>query len=316
MSEKAADGHGGKAVYAALAANLGIALAKFAGFMITGATALLAEAAHSVADTGNQGLLLLGMRRSRRSHDQEHPFGYGQERYFWAFVVAMVLFSLGALFSLYEGIEKLRHPHPIDSPIVAIVILLVAMALEGYSLRTAAGEARPHKGEMTWWQFIRHSRSAELPVVLLEDVAALIGLAVALIGISLSALTHTGIYDSLATLAISGLLAVIACVLAIEMKSLLIGEPATLADEAAIRDAIRSVDAVKRLIHIRTLQLGPDDVLVAAKIELDGSPDFDEVAATIDEAEARIRSAVPSAKVIYLEPDRYMAEKDEAEQRD
>lgn len=298
-------GSGTKAVIAALLANAGIAVAKFAGFAITGSAAMLAEGAHSIADTGNQGLLLLGMKRARRDPDLRRPFGYGLERYFWAFVVALVLFSLGALFSLYEGIEKLRHPHPLESPLVAVVILVVAIFLEAFSFRTAIKEAREVKGGLSWWGFIHRSRHAELPVVLLEDAGALIGLLFALGGVALAAITHNGVYDAIGTLAIAALLGVIAAVLAVEMKSLLIGERASETDEEKISGAIESVDAIEHLIHLRTLHLGPDEILVAAKIDLRKELSFTEVSDAINEAENQIREVLPAAGIIYLEPDIY-----------
>ncbi|RIK10575.1 MAG: cation transporter [Acidobacteria bacterium] len=298
-------GSGTKAVVAALLANAGIAAAKFAGFAITGSAAMLAEGAHSIADTGNQGLLLLGMKRGGRDPDARRPFGYGPERYFWAFVVAMILFSLGALFSLYEGIEKLRHPHPLESPLVAVGILLAAILLEGFSFRTAIKESRQVKGSLSWWGFIHTSRHAELPVVLLEDAGALIGLALALTGVALAMITHNGIFDAIGTLAIAALLGAIAVVLAAEMKSLLIGERASETDEEKISGAIESVEAIEHLIHLRTLHLGPDEILVAAKIDLREELSFVEVAESINLAEERIREALPAAEIIYLEPDLY-----------
>ncbi len=239
-------GHGKRAVLAAAAANLGIAVAKFIGFLITGSSALLAETIHSVADTGNQGLLLLGERRASREADEEHPFGYGRERFFYAFVVALVLFSLGALFALYEGIQKLRHPHELDSPLVAVGLLLVAVVLEALSIRTAIHEARPLKGDIGWWEFIRRAKNPELPVVLLEDLGALVGLAIALVGVALVEITGNADFDAVSTLGISVLLGVIAVVLALEMKSLLIGESATAATVGEIRAALRGAPAVRR----------------------------------------------------------------------
>jgi cation diffusion facilitator family transporter len=305
-------GHGKKAVFAAAAANLGIAIAKLIGFLITGSSALLAETIHSVADTGNQGLLLLGERRARRDADEEHPFGYGRERFFYAFVVALVLFSLGALFALYEGVQKLRHPHELDSPLVAVGLLLLAVVLESLSMRTAVREARPLKGDLGWWTFIRRAKNPELPVVLLEDLGALIGLVIALVGVALVELTGNADFDAVSTLGISVLLGVIAVVLAHEMKSLLIGESATAATVREIRAALRSAPAVRRLIHLRTLHLGPEELLVGAKVELDAGLDVREVAAAIDETEQRLREAVPIARVVYLEPDVYDAARDDA----
>lgn len=294
---------GAKAVTAALLANLGIAAAKFAGFAITGSSSMLAEAAHSVADMGNQGLLFTGMRRARRARDTAHPFGYGPERYFWAFTVALVLFSLGSLFSLYEGISKLAHPRPIQSVPVAIVILALAMVLEALSLRTAVREASPGRESPSWWRFVRDSKSAELPVVLLEDSAALVGLTFAMAGVTASAVTGDSIYDALGTIAISVLLAFIAGVLAIEMKSLLLGEAATPTQEALIRGAIEAGSGVVRLIHMRTTHLAPDEILLTAKVEFSPELGASNLADAVNSAEARVREALPDVGIIYLEPD-------------
>jgi cation diffusion facilitator family transporter len=301
-------GHGTRrAIFAAFVANLGIAIAKFAAFLITGSTSMMAESIHSVADTGNQGLLFLGGARARKPADEEHQFGYGAERYFWAFVVALVLFSLGALFSLYEGIEKLRHPHELESPTVAFVVLGLAVVLEAFSLRTAVRESQPHRGTLSWWQFIRRTKTPELPVVLLEDIGALMGLVFASIGLGLAVATGETRYDAIGSIAIGLLLGVIAIVLAVEMKSLLIGESAGPNADEAIRTAIESDDDVRRVIHLRTLQLGPDELLVATKVDVD-APDVAELAATIDRIEVRIRDAVPTARLVYVEPDLYRAD--------
>jgi cation diffusion facilitator family transporter len=293
-----------RAIVAAFLANLGIAIAKFIAFGLTGAASLLAEAIHSVADTGNQGLLFLGGRRSTKPATRLHPFGYGRERYFWAFVVALVLFSLGAMFALYEGIDKLIHPHELEDPVVAFVVLGVAMTLEAYSFRTAIHEASKVRRRHSWWGFIRTAKSPELPVVLLEDFGALIGLVFALIGVSLTVLTDEPKFDALGSVAIGLLLGAIAVVLAIEMKSLLIGEAASPEDEQAIADTIESDPHVEHLIHLRTQHLGPEELLVAAKVELDVST-VDQLGGTIDDLERRIRAAVPHARVIYIEPDEY-----------
>ena len=292
-----------RAILAALAANLGIAIAKFVGFLITGAASLLAEAVHSVADTSNQGLLLLGGSRARRSATPEHPFGYGRERYFWAFVVAVVLFSMGGLFAIYEGIEKLRHPHEVESLVVAVVILLLAIALETFSLITAVREANHVRGGQSWWTFIRRSKNPELPVVLLEDTGAEIGLMLALVSVVMAHVTEEPRWDAAGSLGIGILLVVIALVLATEMKSLLIGESASPGDQEAIRDAIEGSPEVRRLIHMRTEHLGPDELLVAAKLEFDGTLSFADLAKAVDDTEARLREAVPSARVVYIEPD-------------
>jgi cation diffusion facilitator family transporter len=299
------DGHGTRrAIVAAFAANLGIAVAKFAAFLITGSASMMAEAIHSVADTGNQGLLFLGGARARRPPDQEHQFGYGAERFFWAFIVALMLFSLGALFSLYEGVDKLVHPHQLDRPSIAFVVLAVAAVLESFSLRTARRESQPHRRGLSWWRFIQRTKTPELPVVLLEDVGALVGLLFAAIGLGLAVATGNTRFDAIGSLAIGLLLAVIATVLAVEMKSLLIGESAGPRTEAAIRAAIESGDEVRRIIHLRTLQLGPEDTLVATKLDID-APSIEGLARTIDVIEARIRAAVPTARLIYIEPDLY-----------
>jgi cation diffusion facilitator family transporter len=286
-----------------LTANGGIAVAKFTGYLITGSAAMLAEAVHSVVDTSNQALLLFGQRAAAKAPDALHPFGHGRSRYFWSFVVALVLFSLGSMFALYEGYEKVRHPVELSSPLVAIAILLVAIGLETYSFRTAIRESRPLKGEGSWWRFLRTSRNPELPVVLLEDTAALIGLVLALIGVGLSVVTGDPVWDGVATLGISALLGAVAVFLMVEMHSLLIGEGATAAEDQAIRAALEGTENVTRLIHIRTQYLGPDEMLVGAKIAVVPSLDLAGVAATIDAAEANIRAVVPAALVIYLEPD-------------
>ena len=294
-------GGSNKAIVAAFVANLGIAVAKFAGFLITGASSMLAESIHSLADTGNQALLLLGGRRSTRSADDEHQFGYGRERYFYAFVVALVLFSLGSVFAIYEGVHKLEHPEPLDSPIVAIVILVAAIGLEGFSLRTAVNEANHVRRGERWIDFIRHSKSPELPVVLLEDAGAMIGLVVAFVALMLS--WHVDpIYDGVGTVIIGGLLGIIACVLAVEMKSLLIGEAANPSEQEAIRAAIRSTANVRRLVHLRTEHVGPDEVLVVAKIAYDPGLSMPDLTAAIDRTEVAIRQAVPIATLIYIEP--------------
>lgn len=291
-----------KAILAALTANAGIAVAKFVGFLVTGSSSMLAESVHSVADTSNQGLLLLGQKRAERAATALHPFGYGRSRYFYSFVVAMVLFTLGSVFALYEGIHKVQKPAELTSPLVAVVILVVAIGLESYSFRTAVHESRPFKGNSSWWQFIRTSRSPELPVVLLEDTGALIGLVLALAGVGLTVATGNPVWDGVATLGIGLLLGVIAVILIIEMHSLLIGEGATATEEKAIRAALAEA-GVDRVIHLKTQYLGPEEMLVAAKIAMPARESMATLAATIDSAESRVREAVPAARVIYLEPD-------------
>ena len=292
-----------RAILAALAANAGIAVAKFIGFLITRSSSMLAEAVHSVADTSNQALLLLGQRRARREATELHQFGYGRSRFFYSFVVALVLFSVGAIFALYEGYHKVSHPQPLTSPMVAIGILVVAIGLETYSFRTAVVESRPLKGSGSWWQFIRRSRNPELPVVLLEDTGALLGLVFALLGVGLTILTGNPIWDGVGTMLIGALLAVIAVILMVEMHSLLLGESATGEELAAIQSALEGTDRVGRVIHLRTQYLGPEEMLVGAKIALAPTTDLATVAAAIDRAEAAVRAAVPAATLIYIEPD-------------
>ncbi len=291
-----------RAVLAALCANLGIAIAKFVGYAITGASSMLAEAVHSVADTSNQALLLWGGVAAARDPTRRHPFGYGRERYFWSFVVALVIFSLGAVFALWEGVSKLLHPHSVEHAYVAIVILVVGIGLEGTSFRIAVREGIKEKGGESWWQYIRGSRSPELPVVLLEDFGALCGLALALAGVGLTQFTGIPQFDALATVAIGVLLAAIAAVLAIEMKSLIIGEAATREDLERIESVILENAQVKRVIHIRTQHVGPDQLLVAAKLEFAPPLSLAELSAAIDLIQERIRAALPIARMIYIEP--------------
>jgi len=292
-----------RAIIAAFFANLGIAIAKFIGFVFTRSSSLLAEGVHSLADTGNQGLLLLGGRKAQKEPTAEHPFGFGRERYFWSFIVSMVLFTLGGLFAIFEGVEKLRHPHELESPGWAIAILLVATVLEALSLRTAIGESNSLRGDASWFNFIRRAKVPELPVVLLEDFGALIGLAIALCAVSLAAVTGEGSYDGWGSILIGILLCVIALFLSIEMKSLLIGESASLDDQETIRRAMLGGDDVRQLIHLRTEHLGPEELLVAAKVEFDPTMSIETLAASINELEVRVRSAMPSAHLIYIEPD-------------
>ena len=291
------------AIIAALTANLGLSAAKFVGWSLTGAASMLAEAVHSLADSTNQLLLLWGGAAAARAPTASHPFGHGRERYFWAFVVAVVIFTLGGLFAGYEGIDKLLHPQPVRSPGIAIAILVFGIGLEGWSLRTAIREARPLKGGRSWWRYIRGAKQPELPVVLLEDLAALLGLFLALVGVTIAAWTGNGMWDGVGSLAIALLLISIATILAVEMKSLLIGEAVSPEHAEEIREAMRSVASFQHLIHMRTQHLGPDQILVGAKVQLDPQLDFVGVTDAIDEIEAAIRERLPTARVIYIEPD-------------
>jgi cation diffusion facilitator family transporter len=293
---------GTKVIMAALAANLGIAVAKFVAFAFTGSTSMMAEGVHSVADSGNQALLIWGRKRSERDRTPEHPFGFGRERFFYAFVVAVVLFTVGSLFSLYEGFHKFTDPHPVDAPGWAFGVLVFGVLLEGYSFRTAIKESGSLRGGRSWVDFIRRAKAPELPVVLLEDLAALLGLAIALIGVTLAVVTGDGIWDGVGSMAIGVLLGVVAIILAIETKSLLIGEAADPEVERSIRAALESGDEVDHVIELRTQHLGPDDLLVAARIAVRHDDTAAQIAKGIDAAEGRIRATVPMARHIFLEP--------------
>ncbi|HEY0538860.1 MAG TPA: cation diffusion facilitator family transporter [Actinoallomurus sp.] len=294
---------GSKAIVAALAANLGIAVAKFVAFAFTGSASMMAEGVHSIADSGNQGLLILGGKRSKRAETSRHPFGYGRERFFYAFIVAVVLFTVGALFSLYEGWHKIRDPHDIEDPIWAFGVLAFGILLEGFSFRTAIKESNRTRGKQSWVSFIRRARAPELPVVILEDFAALIGLVLALICVALAVVTGDGVWDGVGSVAIGLLLAFVAVVLAIETKSMLIGESAIGEIEKKITAELESVEEIDRVIHLRTLHMGPEELLVAAKIAVARDDTAADVARAIDAAESRIREAVPMARHIYIEPD-------------
>jgi cation diffusion facilitator family transporter len=296
-------GSGARAVVAALGANLAIAASKLVAFGFSGSSSMLAEGIHSLADSANQVLLLVGGRKSERAPTEEHPFGYGRERYVSGFLVAVVLFSVGGLFALYEGYEKIKSPHPLENVAWPLAVLGFALVAESLSFRTAITEARQLRGRQTWVGFIRHAKAPELPVVLLEDFGALIGLLLALIGVVLTAITHSGVWDGVATLAIGLLLAGAAAILGVETKSLLLGEGASEQQVRRICAALVDGEVVTSVIHMRTLHLGPDELLVAAKIGVEHDDTAAQVARAIDAAEARVRAAVPIATVIYLEPD-------------
>jgi cation diffusion facilitator family transporter len=305
-----AHGGGSKAIVAALAANLSIAALKFLAYLLTLSSSMLAESIHSLADSGNQVLLLVGGKRSTRQASPEHPFGYGRERYVYAFIVSIILFSVGGLFALYEAYSKWQHPHGIEPQWawVPLVVLLGSIALEARSFTVAIRESNVTRGTRSWVQFIRTAKAPELPVVLLEDSAALVGLVFALFGVSMTLVTGNGHWDAAGTGLIGLLLVCVAVVLAIETKSLLIGESATASDVQAIEAALVG-PGVSRVIHLKTLHLGPEELLVAAKIAVEEAETGVQIAAAIDAAEQRVRAAVPIAKVIYLEPDIYSAAK-------
>jgi cation diffusion facilitator family transporter len=294
-----------RAVFAALLANLGIAITKFIAFLFTGSASMLAESVHSVADTANELLLIVGRGRSSRPASEEHPFGFGRERYFYGFVVSVMLFTVGGAFSVYDGIHKIVNPEPVRSPLVALIVLLLSAVLEGFSFRTGIHEANQVRGNRSWPTFIRRTKAPELPVVLLEDLAALIGLLFAFTGVTLSWVTGDGRWDGAGSLAIGLLLATAAAILAVEMKSLLIGESASAESQQMIVAALEEGPEAVRVIHMRTVHISPDSLLVAAKIAVRECDTGTQVATAIDAAEKRVRAALPIAKVIYLEPDIY-----------
>jgi cation diffusion facilitator family transporter len=292
-----------KAVVAALLANVGIAISKFVAFFFTGSSSMLSEAIHSLADSGNQVLLLVGNKRSKKVADEQHNFGYGRRRFVYGFVVAIVLFLVGGLFSLYEGFHKWQHPEPLDDWWIAVVVLLVAIVLESFSFRTAIREANHSRGKRSMLQFVRDARQPELPVILLEDAGALVGLMFALSGVGLAVITGDGRFDAMGAMAVGTLLVIIAIFLAMEMTTMLVGESALPEEVAAIRAALESSVGVSRVIHLRTLHVGPDELLVAAKIAIAHNDTGAQIARDIDAAEAALRAAVPTAVYVFLEPD-------------
>lgn len=296
-----------KAIIAALGANLGLAIAKLVAWTFTGAASMLAESVHSVADTGNQALLLWGGSSAERPATEDHPFGFQRDRYFWSFVVAIVIFALGSVFAIYEGIDKVLHPHDLVSPQWAVGVLLVGILLEGASFRTAVIEARKQKANMGWWAFVRDTKNPELPVVLLEDLGALLGLVIALCGIGVATATGDARFDAAGSIAIGLLLGAIAIVLAREMRSLLLGEAASPADRQAIREALHETPFVERVIHMRTQHMGPEQLLVVTKVQFEPGISAEGIARAIDAAERRIRDKVPVAKLVFIEPDIYRA---------
>ena len=294
---------GTRAIIAALLANLGIAVTKFIAYLLSGSSSMLAESVHSLADSGNQVLLLIGGKRASREATPEHPFGYGRERYVYAFLVSIILFSVGGVFSIYEGVHKIEHPEPINLPWIPIGVLLIAIVLESFSLRTALKESAPDRRGISVLQFVRRAKAPELPVVVMEDIAALVGLMLALIGVSVAVITGNGIYDGIGTIFIGLLLIIVAVILGIETKSLLIGEGASAADAEAIRAAATNGPEVESIIHMKTLYLGPDEILVGMKVAVSATESASSIAAAINAVESRVRAAVPAARVLYIEPD-------------
>ncbi len=294
---------GKKAIIAALMANIGIAISKFVAFIFTGSSSMMSEAIHSVADSSNQVLLLVGNKRSLKPADEKHPFGYGRRRFVYGFIVAVVLFLIGGLFSLYEGLHKWQDPEPLNDWWIAVLVLVIAIGLEAFSFRTALREANKSRGKRSLANFVKDSRQPELPVILLEDAGALVGLVFALIGVGMAVITGDGRWDAVGAMAVGTLLVVIAIFLAMEMATMLVGESALPEEVAAIRAALESAPLVERVIHLRTVHMGPDELLVGAKIAISQSETAAGIAAGIDEAERALRAAVPTARYVFLEPD-------------
>ena len=292
-----------RAIIAALMANIGIAITKFIAAAFSGSASMFAEGIHSVADSGNQILLIIGGKRARRAATESHPFGYGRSRYIYAFMVSIVLFAIGGMFSIIEGINKLSHPHELEMVWLPLTVLAVAIVMESFSLRTAVKESNHIRGNQNWVEFVRHAKAPELPVILLEDLAALTGLVLAFGGVGLSVVTGDPIWDAIGTLAIGGLLVLVAIILGLETSSLLVGEGASAGDTARIREALVASAGVQSVIHMKTLYLGPEELMLGAKIAIAENSSGAEIAEIIDLAEVAVREAVPAARVIYLEPD-------------
>lgn len=309
----AASEAGFRAVAIALGANIGVAVAKLVGFLLTGSGAMLAEVAHSVADTGNQGVLLGGRRQAARSPDQEHPFGYGAARFLGGFLVAVVLFALGAAFSIGDGVLKLVRPHKLEDLALDVVILGVAIVFEAVSLRAAVKASRETRHGTGWFRFVRSTRVPELAVLLVEDSGALVGLAFAMTAVVLSALTGSTVFDAVGSLAVGAVLGVNSVVLGLEMSSLLVGETASSEELAAIRRALLDTPGMEHVVHLRAVHVGPEDLLVAAKVIFEAGLSAETAAVAVDDAEVAIRAAVPTASWIYIEPGRRSPELPRAE---
>ena len=286
----------------ALAANLAIALAKLVAFLFTGSSAMLAEAAHSLADSCNELVLLRGGARAAQPASADHPFGYGGFRFFNAFLVAMGIFTLGGVFALYEGVHRLLDRRPVEQPTWAIGVLLLSMALEGFSLHTAVTRAQQLRAGRGWWQFIRTTKTPDLAVVLLEDFGALVGLAFALVGVGVAVLTGDGLWDGIGTLGIGVLLVAIAAVLARETRSLLLGEAAGAPIVRQIESALTAPEQVVRACDLRTMHLSPDQLLVVAVLEFGPALPGPDLVAAIEDAAQRVRDAVRYDCLIYLQP--------------
>lgn len=292
-----------RSVYAALAANFAIFVAKSGAAVVSGSSAMLAEAIHSLADTGNQALLLLGLRRAAKPPDEQHPFGHGKERFFWTFVVAMSLFSLGAAFSIFHGIEGLVNGHEVPDLPVALVVLVLAALFEGSAFRTAWGQFQAKRGDQSVPKALEEAKDPEVLTVIGEDSAALTGIAIAIAGLLLSHFTGEAAFDSAASIGIGIVLAIVAFLLAREMLNLLLGEAASEPVRKEIVAITQRSDDVDHVVDLRTMHIGPSDVLVAMDVLFHDGLDTDAIEAAIDRIEGEIREAVPEARAIFVEPE-------------
>lgn len=300
----ASSSHGGtaRAILYAFLANGGIAIAKSVAAWITGSGSMLAEAIHSYADTGNQVLLFLGLKQASRPPDEEHPLGYGKLSYFWSFIVALMLFSLGGLFSIYEGVHKMQHPEPLSQIWIAIVVLSVAIVLESFSLYGCLREINIIRAERPFREWLKHTRNSELVVVLGEDIAALLGLILALVFVSLAGITGNTVYDAVGSMCIGVVLIVISVFLTLRVRSLLVGRSADPMIQETINEIISEQNDIEEVFNAITMQFGPDTVL-AAKIRLKSGIDIDTAVAEINHLERQLKEKVPGLKWCFIEPD-------------
>jgi len=290
-----------RAILYSLAANIAIAIAKLAGAVFTGSGSLLAEAFHSIADSGNEGLLLLGRSQARAPPSAKHPLGQGRATHFWSFIVALLLFSIGGVASIYEGVGKLRSSENIDSPLVAVAIILFAAVAEAVSLYVALKEINRRRGTRSLWRWFRESRRSELIVLFGENAAAIVGLGIALAAVVLTMMTGNPFYDALGTIAVGALLVVVAMAMSAEIKSLLIGESASPAVRRAVRAFLSARPEIQRISSLITLQHG-EDLVVAIKAQMRATATPAELVEAVDRCEADLKAAFPQARWIFFEP--------------
>lgn len=301
-----------KVIFAALAANTGIAVLKFAAAAYTGSSAMLSEAIHSLVDSGNQILLLHGIRRSKKPADAKHPFGYGMEMYFWTFVVAILIFAVGSGVSIYEGINKVQNPHVITDPYINYIVLTLAMIFEAFAWIVAFKEFRKSQGDRTFIQAIRRSKDPAVFTILFEDTAAMLGLMVAMIGIFLAQALDLPVLDGVASIGIGIILALTAMVLAYESKGLLIGEGAGGQVVNGIREMVEADKRIIRTNEILTMHMGPEDVLLNLSLDFVGGISADEVERAISEMEVRVKEKYPQIKRVFIEAQNWRAHERDA----